>query len=38
MTTVPVVASLENDHAVQQLVDDGQVQWFQFQTQDLQPQ
>ena len=38
MTAVPVVASLENDHAVQQLVDDGQVQWFQFQTQDLQPQ
>lgn len=38
MTAVPVVASLENDHAVQQLVDDGQVHWFQFQTQDLQPQ
>ena len=38
MTAVPVVASLENDHAVQQLVDGGQVQWFQFQTQDLQPQ
>jgi len=38
MTAVPVVASLENDHAVQQLVDEGQVQWFQFQTQDLQPQ
>lgn len=38
MTAVPVVASLENDYAVQQLVDDGQVQWFQFQTQDLQPQ
>ena len=38
LTAVPVVASLENDHAVQQLVDDGQVQWFQFQTQDLQPQ
>ena len=38
LTAVAVVASLENDHAVQQLVDDGQVQWFQFQTQDLQPQ
>ena len=38
LTAVPVVASLENDHAVQRLVDDGQVQWFQFQTQDLQPQ
>ena len=38
LTAVPVVASLENDHAVQQMVDDGQVQWFQFQTQDLQPQ
>ena len=38
LTAVPVVASLENDHAVQQLVDDGQVQWFQFQAQDLQPQ
>ena len=38
LTAVPVVASLENDHAVQRLVDDGQVQWFQFQAQDLQPQ
>ena len=38
LTAVPVVASLENDHAVQQLVDDGQVQWFQFQSRDLQPQ
>ncbi len=38
LTAVPVVASLENDHAVRQLVDDGQVHWFQFQTQDLQPQ
>ena len=38
MTAVPVVASLENDHAVQQLVDDGHVQWFQFQSRDLQPQ
>ncbi len=38
LTAVPVIAGLENDHAVQQLVDDGQVQWFQFQTQDLQPQ
>ncbi len=38
LTAVPVVAGLENDHAVQQLVDAGQVQWFQFQTQDLQPQ
>ena len=38
MTAVPVVASLENDHAVQQLVEDGHVQWFQFQSRDLQPQ
>ena len=38
MTAVPVVASLENDHVVQQLVDDGRVQWFQFQSRDLQPQ
>ncbi len=38
VTAVPVVASLENDHAVQQLVDDGSVRWFQFQTRDLQPQ
>ena len=37
-TAVPVVASLENDRAVQQLVDDGHVQWFQFQSRDLQPQ
>ncbi len=38
MTAVPVVASLENDHTVQQLVDDGHVRWFQFQSRDLQPQ
>ena len=38
MTAVPVVASLENDAAVQQLVDDGHVQWFQFQARDIQPQ
>lgn len=38
MTAVPVVASLENDRAVQQLVEDGHVQWFQFQSRDLQPQ
>ena len=38
MTAVPVVASLGNDRAVQQLVDDGHVLWFQFQLQDLQPQ
>ena len=38
MTAVAVVASLENDHAVQQLVEDGHVQWFQFQSRDLQPQ
>ncbi len=38
MTAVPVVASLENDHAVQQLVEDGRVQWFQLQSRDLQPQ
>lgn len=30
MTAVPVVASLENDHAVQQLVEDGGVRWFRF--------
>ena len=38
MPAVPVVASLENDHTVQQLVEDRRVQWFQFQTRDLQPQ
>ena len=38
MTAVPVIASLENDHAVQQLLEDGHVQWFQFQSRDLQPQ
>ena len=38
MDAVPVIASLENDHAVQQLVDDGAVRWFQFQLRDLQPQ
>ena len=38
MEAVPVVASLENDHAVQGLVDTGAIQWFQFQSRDLQPQ
>ena len=38
MEAVPVVASLENDRAVQGLVDTGAIQWFQFQSRDLQPQ
>ena len=38
LTAVPVVASLENDHAEQQLVDNGNVHWFRFQSRDLQPQ
>ena len=38
MTAVPVIASLGNDQAVQQLVDDGAIRWFQFQPRDLQPQ
>ena len=38
MTVVPVVASLENDHAVQSLVDEGHIRWFQFRSRDLQPQ
>ena len=38
MDVVPVVASLENDHAVQELVDTGAIHWFQFQSRDLQPQ
>ena len=38
VTAVPVIASLGNDQAVQQLVDDGAIRWFQFQPRDLQPQ
>ena len=38
MNTLAVVASLENDRAVQRQVEDGLVQWFQFQGKDLQPQ
>ena len=38
INAVPVIASRNNDHAVQQLVDHGTVRWFQFDTQDLQPQ
>ena len=38
MPAVPVVASLGNDRAVQQLVDDGRVRWFRFQPRDLQPE
>ena len=38
MTAVPVIASLGNDQAVQQLVDRGAIRWFQFQPRDLQPQ
>ena len=38
INTVPVIASVGNDHAVQQLVEQGAVQWFQFQLRDLQPQ
>ena len=38
LNTLAVVASLENDHAVQQQVDDGILRWFQFQGRDLQPQ
>ena len=37
-TTLAVVASLENDRAVQQQVKDGIVRWFQFQRRDLEPQ
>ena len=38
VNAVPVIASLSNDHAVQQLVDQGVVRWFQFEARDLQPQ
>ena len=34
---VSAVASLENDHAVQRLVDDGAIWWFKFQPGDLRP-
>ena len=35
---VPVIASRDNDHAVQRMVDDGAIRWFQFEARDLQPQ
>ena len=35
---VAVVASRQNDHAVQELVDDGGVRWFEFSQRDLTPQ
>ena len=35
---VAVVASRQNDHAVQQLVDNGSVLWFEFSQRDLTPQ
>ena len=35
---VAVVASRQDDHAVQQLVDDGSVLWFEFSQRDLTPQ
>ena len=33
-----VVASRQNDHAVQELVDNGGVRWFEFSQRDLTPQ
>ena len=38
VSAVPVIASRNNDHAVQQLVDQGVVRLFQFEARDLQPQ
>ena len=38
VAAVPVVASRQNDRAVQQLVADGGVLWFQFSQRDLTPQ
>ena len=35
---LPVIASRDNDYAVQQMVDDGAIRWFQFEAGDLQPQ
>ena len=35
---MPAVASLDNNHAVQQSMSDGQVRWFQFQRRELQRQ
>ncbi len=38
VAAVPVVASRQNDRAVQQLVEDGGVLWFEFSQRDLTPQ
>ena len=38
VAAVPVVASRQNDRAVQQLVADGGVLWFEFSQRDLTPQ
>ena len=38
INAIPVIASRNNDHAVQQLADRGAVRWFQFEPRDLQPQ
>ena len=38
VAAVPVVASRQNDRAVQQLVADGSLRWFEFSQRDLTPQ
>ena len=38
INAIAVIASRDNDHAVQQLVDRGAVRWFRFEPRDLQPQ
>ena len=38
VAAVPVVASRQNDRAVQQLVENGSVRWFEFSQRDLTPQ
>ena len=38
LETVPAIVSRRNDDVVQQLVEQGQVRWFQLEERDLQPE
>ena len=38
LNATPLIISLRNDHAVDALIDQGAVRWFQFDQRDLQPQ
>ena len=38
LNATPLIISLRNDHAVDALIDQGVVRWFQFDQRDLQPE